>query len=100
MGLHNVTITHNGSPECNSNAEKSEEFYVRAVVPKGLLLVSRESNPDDSLWQYEVYECIFKKFSTILDSCCKWLCVRPVTRHLFVTRHMTFQTKRLIGQHN
>lgn len=55
VGLHNVTITHNGPPECNSNHEKSDEFYIRAVVPKGLLLVSHKSNPDHTVWQYEVY---------------------------------------------
>lgn len=66
VGLHNVTITHNGAPECNLNPEKSEEFHVRAVVPKGLLLIFRESNPNDSLWQYEVYKSMFEDIYTSL----------------------------------
>ena len=53
VGLHNVTITHNGIPECNSDVDPLK-VIIRAVVPKGLLYVVNKEYPEKVEWEYQV----------------------------------------------
>ncbi|XKL59293.1 hypothetical protein PGB90_000309 [Kerria lacca] len=53
VGLHNITISHNGIPICDQHSRKYLDFLVKAVVPKGLLYLVKEANPDETVWEHQ-----------------------------------------------